>query len=1433
MTTLRNALRAGRLSWPLRGLLWTVAFSLAWLQVSPAYAAGHAAALENARVAQWQAAHRPRPSLPIGLTQTPDPALWQRIEAKRAAWKAARRAAGLPDEGLPDVTADMGTPDAFPDLGGAYSAQAGGRPGASVRARLAARPAPRTAAVRRVADARHRENRTQDVRVLTAREMAGLAGRGQYRNPYYAGPPMPWQRSFHDVNLCTGNLFKSFTDVQIAPARGAGLVLQRTYNSQEARIGPFGVGWTHAYDIRIQEAADVKTESGNQAPLSSIVSQITTELNGQSVGNVDTAPDFVPRTDFFGAKRVYHRDADGLYSSPNYSFDEMSSDYDGALVGGPTKVMADTDKGEDGTVKHYVNVLTLADGTEGNERACDYIQDRYGNKTTLSYGLPYVQADGSTRKLLTQVTDPSGRSLVFSWQNFGTAGQPAYRIVQVQGPLSGGASVPGVTYRVTYDYYLPGDPNAGGAAYQLKAVHLDADGLNRTMTYTYTSYTDGQGNVEPGLLASISDPLGHTVSYDYLNSSGAPNVAGSLWCGHVTEPAGQLGGTGTARTLTWSVGTPGGLDPRYGMSGDQSDCTFSFSAPTLGTDAYGRVTGWKPQYSQTDGEWRTAYDTQNNVTLSEHVVQYLGPPQGNCYTYGAHGNVLEHWVPGFAADDPAVTAGKDLTTWYNASQYFQKANVADAAGHLTAMTVGTSTAGTAGDPDPNGGDRGQVLTVQDAGYAVAGSPSYGKQFTYTYNQYGQKSSETNLNGVVTQYTYGDQWGNLTQVVQDPGAGHLNRTTTMSYDAAGRVLQSTDPAGQTSVFTYNTLGQPLTVATPAKGAAPAEAITYGYDGNGRTLSVRDNRGTTTMAYEAGCDRVSSVTDPVTGTTGYTYFQTGERKTVTLAGGGTWTYAYAGGYLVEAKDDPSGVSAGLASITDDQGRRVDMLTRHDGSLLYVRTDQVFNTGGSVVSYVETDYAYDSGANSQLYGTLSHGWVTQVASTWHGRVNGQAVTRVLNQNAYTYDVLGQRLTNAVSVQPVDALGNPQVDANNTPVLTTRTEKYQKPDGSSGYDALNRLTNVDYGDGQTQSYTFDAMGNRLSRQDSVSGTTNSAYNAANMLLSTSGAGASGFQNDADGNTLSGNGRANAWDSQNRLVSCILGGSTSTFKYGADGLRRQKTAGGATTDYAYDGTMMVREGHAAGGSLTPATVTATYLIGPQGPEYRRDDTQLQTDGQGHTFGKTGWYVYDGLGSVVGEVDPGGNLTSSPKYDVYGAVRANGGTASTRQGFVGGLGHVSDAETGLVYMQARYMDPSTGRFISQDPGRHGLNWFIYTSNNPVNRVDSDGKMDMLFWERALKDASDVVGDAAAEDNYANYLNDLADGLAEEAAGNQVRGRALVLAAEQVQDEAGEDPEIEAMAGAAMLDGGELLAASAVAAEDANQLRILAQLVNGPENGLLN
>ena len=206
--------------------------------------------------------------------------------------------------------------------------------------------------------------------------------------------------------------------------------------------------------------------------------------------------------------------------------------------------------------------------------------------------------------------------------------------------------------------------------------------------------------------------------------------------------------------------------------------------------------------------------------------------------------------------------------------------------------------------------------------------------------------------------------------------------------------------------------------------------------------------------------------------------------------------------------------------------------------------------------------------------------------------------------------------------------------------------------------------------------------------------------------------------------------------MSCVYKGVTSTFKYGADGLRRQATVNGVVTDYAYDGQTLVQEGFASGGTLS--TVKATYLQGPRGSECRIDETQ-QTEGyyrfdaggvviknasgQPQVFGRgvTKWYVYDGLGSVVGEVDVNGNLTSSPKYDVYGLVRANPGTASSAMGFVGGLGHLSEAGTGLIYMRARYYDPAPGRFVSQDPSKNGLNWFIYCNNNPVCFSDNTGK----------------------------------------------------------------------------------------------------------------
>ena len=151
-------------------------------------------------------------------------------------------------------------------------------PNAALRAKIAGKEA-----------AGKKDAAVPDVRPLSKGEMESLRGSGPYRNAYFNGN-LPWQKSLRDVNLCNGNLFKSFTDIQIAPGRGAGLVLQRTYNSNDERVGPFGVGWTHAYDIRMEEAG-VDISSGDE---------------------------IVPRTDFFGGKHDYKRDADGLYTPPAY-----------------------------------------------------------------------------------------------------------------------------------------------------------------------------------------------------------------------------------------------------------------------------------------------------------------------------------------------------------------------------------------------------------------------------------------------------------------------------------------------------------------------------------------------------------------------------------------------------------------------------------------------------------------------------------------------------------------------------------------------------------------------------------------------------------------------------------------------------------------------------------------------------------------------------------------------------------------------------------------------------------------------------------------------------------------------------------------------------------------------------------------------------------
>ena len=175
----------------------------------------------------------------------------------------------------------------------------------------------------------------------------------------------------------------------------------------------------------------------------------------------------------------------------------------------------------------------------------------------------------------------------------------------------------------------------------------------------------------------------------------------------------------------------------------------------------------------------------------------------------------------------------------------------------------------------------------------------------------------------------------------------------------------------------------------------------------------------------------------------------RLTTTLAGGGTWTYTYGARDLLP-KDDPNSVAPALTRVTDDQNRVVDYYTDDYGALHLARANQSFDANGAPLSYLDTRYLMDAGAT-----TGTHRYTAQVKNTWNwkGQI-GNWLSKVLVQNDYTYADNGNRTTNLITDQ-------------NGPV---RTETY-------GYDELARLTSVNYGDGDTQSYTPHSGGKHSTR--------------------------------------------------------------------------------------------------------------------------------------------------------------------------------------------------------------------------------------------------------------------------------------------------------------------------------------------------------------------
>lgn len=111
-------------------------------------------------------------------------------------------------------------------------------------------------------------------------------------------------------------------------------------------------------------------------------------------------------------------------------------------------------------------------------------------------------------------------------------------------------------------------------------------------------------------------------------------------------------------------------------------------------------------------------------------------------------------------------------------------------------------------------------------------------------------------------------------------------------------------------------------------------------------------------------------------------------------------------------------------------------------------------------------------------------------------------------------------------------------------------------------------------------------------------------------------------------------------------------------------------------------------------------------------------------------------------------VSASRLYDAFGNVLSSAGTWTSPFGNAGQFGYQEDLDSEFKLLGHRYLDSSTGRFLTRDPIKDGRNWYGYCENNPLASVDPIGLMTAaallpIALGTALADGPLPIGDAIA------------------------------------------------------------------------------------------
>jgi RHS repeat-associated protein len=259
-----------------------------------------------------------------------------------------------------------------------------------------------------------------------------------------------------------------------------------------------------------------------------------------------------------------------------------------------------------------------------------------------------------------------------------------------------------------------------------------------------------------------------------------------------------------------------------------------------------------------------------------------------------------------------------------------------------------------------------------------------------------------------------------------------------------------------------------------------------------------------------------------------------------------------------------------------------------------------------------------------------------------------------------------------------------------------------------------VDYSFQTDESYTYDDNGNR----------TNAGYvmGVNNRLLEDN---KFRYEYDVVGNRTKRTDKLTAevtnysWDVRDRLTGLVVKNAlgeevrSAGYTYDVYNQRIAKTvdmdgagAGVATTErYVYGGDQNIDLIFDQNGN-----VSHRYLFGAGVDQIEADESN----------GSVLWALTDHLGSVRDVVDNAGVVQNHVVYDAFGGV-----TSQSNSSVVFRYGYTArelDAESGLQYNRARYLDSFNGRFISEDPAGVNVdaNLYRYAFNQPVTMNDPEG-----------------------------------------------------------------------------------------------------------------